>query len=542
MAGRVAVIGAGCSGLTCIKCCLDEGLEPVCFESSDDIGGLWRFKETPEAERSSMYRSLVVNTSKEMMCFSDFPIPAHYPNYMHHSKLMNYLRMYAEHFDLLKYIHFQTTVLSVRQRHDFSHTGQWEVVIENRDGHKETQVFDGVLVCSGIFTHPVTPLSAFPGIDTFPGKCCHSWEYKDPNSFRGKRVVVIGNGNSAGDIAVEISRVAESTFLSMREGAWVVSRLSTGGLPLDMNISTRLNYLLLRVLPNSLLNWALERLYNQKYNHRLYGLQPRHRILNRVPIVNDDLPGRILQGAVQLKPNVQEFQGSTVVFDNETIEDRIDAVVFCTGYKPSFPFLLHSKNINPDKEMSLYKRVFPLYLEKPTLAFIGFLTATGPLMPIMEMQARWATRIFRGLNHLPAVSVMKKVTEKTWKANLQRFSCAKTSALIVDFITYLDSVAQEISVRPNLLWLLLSDPRLGFRVLFGPCTSYQFRLFGPGKWAGARQAILSQWERVAEPFKTRPVPEHKSCGFHYWLILAGGMMLTFALVELQKRNKPFFSI
>ncbi|KAB5539742.1 hypothetical protein PHYPO_G00092660 [Pangasianodon hypophthalmus] len=493
MARHVAVIGGGSSGLTCIKCCLDEGLEPVCFESSNDIGGLWRFKETPEPERSSMYRSLVVNTSKEMMCFSDFPMPAHYPNYMHHSMLLNYLRLYAEHFDLLKYIHFQTTVLSVRQRHDFSHTGQWEVITEDRDGHKETHVFDGVLVCSGSFTHPVTPLSAFPGIDTFPGKCCHSWEYKDPHSFNGKRVVVIGIGNSGGDIAVEISRVTERTFLSMRGGAWVVSRLSTGGLPLDMNMISRLSALLLQVFPRALLSWAVERFYNQKYNHRLYGLQPSHRMLDQRPIINDELPGRILQGALQVKPNVREFRGSTVVFDNEAIEDGIDAVIFCTGYKASFPFLLSSKNNDPVGEVSLYRRVFPLFLEHPTLAFIGY-------------------------------------------------SCPKKATLEVDYIPYLDSIAQEIGVRPNLLWLFLTDPGLGLRVLFGPCTPYQFRLCGPGQWDGARQAIFTQWERVAQPFKTRPIPEHKTSGLHYWLSLAGGVMLIFALIQLQKRNKLFFSV
>ncbi|XP_017311640.1 flavin-containing monooxygenase 5 isoform X1 [Ictalurus punctatus] len=537
MARRVAVIGGGCSGLTCIKCCLDEGLEPVCFESSDDIGGLWRFKETPEAERSSMYRSLVVNTSKEMMCFSDFPMPAHYPNYMHHSMFLNYLRLYAEHFDLLKYIHFQTTVLSVRQRHDFSHTGQWEVVTENRDGHKETQVFDGVFVCSGSFTHPVTPLSAFPGIDTFPGKCCHSWEYKDPHPFHGKRVVVIGIGNSGGDIAVEISRVAERTFLSTRDGAWIVSRSSTRGLPLDMQL-TRLNSLLMQVLPRPLLNWALERLYNQKFNHRLYGLQPSH---SQPPVTNDDLPERILQGALQVKPNVREFRGSTVVFDDEAVEDGIDAVVFCTGYRASFPFLLSSENNNPVGEVSLYRRVFPLYIERPTLAFVGLLTSFGPLMPIMEMQARWATRVFAGLNQLPPLSIMHKITEKDWKANMKRYSCPKKAVHFVDYIPYLDSIAREIGVHPNCLWLFLTDPGLGLRVLFGPCTPYQFRLHGPGQWDGARQAILTQWERVAQPFKTRPIPEHKTSGLRYWLSLAGGVMVIFALIELQKRNKPFFS-
>uniref|UniRef100_A0A8C0IW36 Flavin-containing monooxygenase n=1 Tax=Chelonoidis abingdonii TaxID=106734 RepID=A0A8C0IW36_CHEAB len=104
---RVAVIGAGVCGLSSIKCCLDEGLEPTCFERSSDIGGLWRFEENPEEGRASIYKSVIINTSKEMMCFSDFPIPANFPNYMHNSKIMEYLRMYADHFDLLKYIRFK---------------------------------------------------------------------------------------------------------------------------------------------------------------------------------------------------------------------------------------------------------------------------------------------------------------------------------------------------------------------------------------------------------------------------------------------------
>ncbi|XP_060772055.1 flavin-containing monooxygenase 5-like [Neoarius graeffei] len=540
MARRVAVIGAGCAGLTSIKCCLDEGLEPVCFDSSDDIGGLWRFKETLETERSSMYRSLVVNTSKEMMCFSDFPMPAHFPNYMQHFMMLKYLRLYAEHFDLLKYIRLQTTVLNVSQRHDFSRTGQWEVVTENKDGHKETQVFDGVLVCSGCFTHPITPLSAFPGIDTFPGKCSHSWEYKDSQPFHGKKVVVIGTGNSSGDLAVEISRVAEKTFLSMREGTWVVGRMSTGGLPMDMSMLTRMNTLLLEVLPRDFLNSAVENFFNKKYDHRLYRLQSTHRILDQQPIINDELPGRILQGAVQLKPNVREFRGSTVVFENEAIEDGIDAVVFCTGYKPSFPFLVFSKDNDPVGEVSLYKRVFPLFLERPTLAFIGLLYPLGPLMPIMEMQARWATQVFAGLKQLPPREKMLKITEKDFKENLKRYGCPKKAVLNIDYLPYLDLIAQEVGARPNLLWLFLTDPGLGLRVLFGPCTPYQFRLCGPGKWDGARQAILTQWERVTQPFKTRPVPELKtSSGLRYWLILAGGLMLMFVLLELQKRSDLF---
>lgn len=146
MTRRVAVIGGGSSGLVCIKCCLDEGLEPICFESSDDIGGLWRFKvgsqthsmqviwkmskkakmnmfthpiclslqENPESDRASIYHSVIINTSKEMMCFSDYPIPAHFPNYMHNSLIMDYFRMYADHFQLIKYIRFNVRRLISR--------------------------------------------------------------------------------------------------------------------------------------------------------------------------------------------------------------------------------------------------------------------------------------------------------------------------------------------------------------------------------------------------------------------------------------------
>ncbi|KAM9435821.1 flavin-containing monooxygenase 5-like isoform 2-T2 [Clarias gariepinus] len=538
MARRIAVIGGGSAGLTSIKCCLDEGLDPICFESSDDIGGLWMFKEKPEPERSSLYRSLAINTSKEMTCFSDFPMPGHYPNYFDHSMMLNYLRLYAEHFDLLKYINFQTTVGSVKQRHD---TGQWEVLTEKRNGHKETHVFDGVLVCSGSSIHPFTPRSAFPGIDTFPGKCCHSWEYKDPHSFHGKKVVVIGSGNSAGDISVEISRVAEKTFLSMRDGAWVVSRVSTCGLPLDMNRTKRLNNILMQVIPHALLNWAVERVYNEKYDHKLYGLQPTYRIHKQRRMVNDELPARILQGAVQVKPNVREFRGSTVVFDNGAVEDGIDAVIFCTGYKPGFSFLISAKEMDHVGEMSLYKKVFPLVLERPTLAVIGLISGPGAMMPMMEMQARWATRVFAGLNQLPSVPIRLKIYEKDQKANMRRCFCPN-APLQVDFILYMDSIAREIGVRPNLLWLFLTDPSLGGRVLFGPCTPYQFRLCGPGQWAGARQAILSQWERVYQPLKTRPIPEDKTSGMLFWLGMAGGVVLIFALFILQERDKPFFSI
>nr|XP_040040712.1 flavin-containing monooxygenase 5-like [Gasterosteus aculeatus aculeatus]XP_040040713.1 flavin-containing monooxygenase 5-like [Gasterosteus aculeatus aculeatus] len=553
---RVAVVGAGGSGLTSIKACVEDGLEPVCFESSDDIGGLWNFKEAPVPQRSSIYRSLVVNTSKEMMCFSDFPMPADYPNFMHHPRLLEYLRLYAERFQLLRHVRFQTTVKSVKQRPDFCTSGQWDVVT-SRDGEEEGHVFDAVLVCSGHYTHPASPLLHLPGYETFSGRCLHSWDYKDGDAFRGKRVVVVGIGNSGGDIAVEISRSAEQTFLSTRRGSWVMGRMSRGGLPFDMTLITRLNNTLMQLLPESLLNWTVERELNGRYDHRLYGLEPRHRILDRRPLINDDLPGRILQGALQMRAHLRGFTQSGVRFEDGSVEENIDTVVFCTGYDGNFPFLPPALSGGPNEDLVLYKSLFPPSLSPPTLAVTGIFQTKGPILPLVEMQARWAVKVFSGVSRLPPEEEMLEVVQCEKRRNMKRWAapsspnthrsgrvasvcgeddlsdpCPRKAALQVDYIPYLDFMAEEVGVRPDLLKLLLTDPGLWVRVFFGPCTPYQYRLRGPGRWAGARQAILTQWERVARPFRTRPVPgpEDGPARFPPWrwmLVLAGAVMAVF---------------
>ncbi|CAL8254753.1 unnamed protein product [Merluccius merluccius] len=520
MVRRVLVIGAGTSGLVCIKTCLDEGLEPVCFERSDDVGGLWRFEESCESERTSIYRSLVTNTSKEMMCFSDFPMPAEYPNYLHNAQLLQYYRLYADHFDLRRHIRFRTTVVSVRQTPDFPVTGQWEIETEGNLGQRETHIFDAVIVSTGHYTQPHLPLHDFPGIESFDGKYFHSWEYRNADGLQGKRVVVIGIGNSGGDIAVDISRVAERVYLSSRSGAWVVSRVGEGGLPADLVQTSRFD-LLLAGLPSLWNTKPFEAELNRRFDHSLYGLQPRHGFFAQIPLVNDELPGRIISGRVQMKPNVKEFCGSSVVFVDGSVLDKVDVVVFATGYNYSFPFLPPDLQAKSGHRLRLFRHVFPPGLSRPTLAVVGFIHALGAINPMAEMQARWATRVFKGLMALPTEAAMLQDIEKDTVAMHQSFNCSKRSPLQVGYIPYMDSLAALIGVRPNILWLLLKDIRLGLQVFLGPCTPYQFRLSGPGQWAGARKTILTQWERVTQPFRTRvvPVPE-PSHGHKLRLMLA----------------------
>uniref|UniRef100_A0A8C2UEK6 Flavin-containing monooxygenase n=1 Tax=Coturnix japonica TaxID=93934 RepID=A0A8C2UEK6_COTJA len=475
MVRRVAVIGAGISGLAATKCCLEEGLEPICFESSEDIGGLWRIAVS---ERVSVYHSIISNTSKEMSCFSDFPFPEDFPSFLTHSLFLEYLRMYAQHFQLLKHIRFKTTVISVRKRPDFAISGQWDVVTET-EGIQESHVFDAVMVCTGNFQTPHLPLASFPGIETcFRGQYFHSLEYKDVAAFRGKRVLVVGLGNTACDIAVDMSHVAAKVFLSARSSTWIFSRLANHGFPWDMVTNTRFKHLLEWLLPSAVMRkikiWKL----NSWFNHEIYSLASARR---HTPLAS--LPSTTLVG----KSNVKEFTETSAIFEDGTTEENIDVVIFATGYNFSFPFLEESVRNSLKSNSTLYKCVFPPQLERPTLAVIGLIKLTGSVMVGAEIQARWAAGVFAGACKLPPSSKMM----------------AEVSKNQFNFISYTSEIASYAGVKPNMLWLLLTDPRLALAVFFGPCTSYQYRLTGRGQWSGARAAILTQWQRVLKPLRTR---------------------------------------
>uniref|UniRef100_G3RYN9 Flavin-containing monooxygenase n=1 Tax=Gorilla gorilla gorilla TaxID=9595 RepID=G3RYN9_GORGO len=501
---RIAVIGAGISGLGAIKCCLDEDLEPTCFERNDDIGKQRNAKENCP-KMPSIYKSVTINTSKEMMCFSDFPVPDHFPNYMHNSKLMDYFRTYATHFGLLNYIRFKTEVQSVRKHPDFSINGQWDVVVETEE-KQETLVFGGVLVCGGHHTDPYLPLQSFPGIEKFEGCYFHSREYKSPEDFSGKRIIVIGIGNSGVDIAVELSRVAKQVFFSTRRGSWILHRVWDNGYPTDSSFFTRFNSFLQKILTTTQINNQLEKIMNSRFNHVHCGLQPQHRALSQHPTVSDDLPNHIISGKVQVKPSVKEFTETDAIFEDGTVEENIDVVIFATGYSFSFSFLDGLIKIT-NNEVSLYKLMFPSDLEKPTLAVISLIQPLGIILPIAELQSRWATRVFKGLIKLPSAENMMADIAQRKRAMEKRYVKTPHHTIQVDHIEYMDEIAMLAGVKPNLLFLFLSDPKLAMEVFFGPCTPYQYHLHGPGKWDGARRAILTQRERIIKPLRTRITSE-----------------------------------
>ncbi|WAR12662.1 FMO5-like protein [Mya arenaria] len=178
---KLLVIGAGASDLTAIKRCLDEGLEPVCFERSSYVGGLWHYTDEVEEGQACVMKSTVANTSKEMMCYSDFPIPAEFAMYMRNTKVM-----------------------SVKPSK--SGKGKWDVVSKSNgsaDTHFHT--YEAVLVCTG--NHSDKNIPDFPWLDKFMGKIIHTHDFKDFHDYEDKHVLVIGIGNSGVYVATELSKV-----------------------------------------------------------------------------------------------------------------------------------------------------------------------------------------------------------------------------------------------------------------------------------------------------------------------------------------------
>ncbi|XP_064615988.1 flavin-containing monooxygenase 5-like [Liolophura sinensis] len=520
MAKRVAVIGAGASGLTAIKCCLDEKLEVVCFERTDDIGGLWNYTEEARKGQACVMKSTVINTSKEMMAYSDFPIPKEYSIFMHNTYVKKYFQLYAENFDLLKHIRFNSEVMYVKQASDFAQTGRWEMEVQDVVNQtKTTEYFDGLLICTG--HHADMHLPTFQGQEKFKGQILHSHDYKDMKGYENKRIVIIGIGNSGGDMAVELSRVSK-VFLSTRRGAWVLNRVGDKGIPADMNVAfSRLGSAIFDLLPMSVKEMLVQNILNNRFDHERFALKPQHSFFGQHPTVNDDLPNRIVCGAVTIKPNVRCITETGIEFDDGTFEENIDVIVLATGYIFGFPFMDKSVIDVKNNRVELFKYMFPPELEKPTCAVIGCFQPLGAIMPISEMQCRLATQVFKGITKLPTRGEMWFDIKKKEVAMAKRYVASQRHTIQVDFVPIMDELAELVGCKPDFKELFKTDPKLAWKCLTGPCTPYQFRLMGRHKWPGARDAIFTQWDRTFHPLKTRPVmvtTKQKSL-FRYFFIL-----------------------
>ncbi len=343
------IIGGGCSGLTTAKALTERGLEFDWFEASDHLGGLW----AAEGDGSAAYRNLHINTSRERMEFSDFPMPTSYPDFPARSHIGEYFNAYADRFGLRERVTLETRVEQVEPGDE----RRWAVTLAGG----ETRAYDAVVVANGHHWDPRWPEPAYPG--EFAGEQMHAHAYLDNEQLRDRQVLVVGMGNSAMDIATDASFVAAHTLVSARRGAWVLPKYLFGK-PFDqVGVSPLTGY-----LPWRMRQRTIEAIYRVAVGKpQDYGLpKPDHRIGDAHPTVSADFLNRVGHGEIDMRGPIESLDGERVRFADGRSE-AVDLIVYCTGYKVTFPFFDPALVSAPDNDLPLYRRLFHPRARRPLL-------------------------------------------------------------------------------------------------------------------------------------------------------------------------------
>jgi hypothetical protein len=382
---RVCVIGAGPSGIAAARNCVEFGIDVVVFERGDKVGGNWVFNAT--SGHSSVYDNTHNISSKAWSEYEDFPMPAGYPEYPRHDQLQSYFESYAKHFSVYEHIRFRHTVTHVTREAD----GRWRVQYLDDKQSEHGDTFDALMVANGHHWDPRYP--EYPG--KFTGKFMHSHDFKRAtDDWRGKRVLVIGAGNSACDVAVETARLASKVCLSMRRPQWFLPKFLFG-VPVDV-YAARFGWVPTR-LRQRLFGITLKLLQGSYKN---YGLPaPTRPAGTQHPTLNSDLLDFIRHGRVKPCPAVKALHGDDVEFDDGTRE-AFDIICACTGFWISFPFFDKSfVDFRNAERVPLYRLM--MHAQYPNLYFIGLFQPLGCIWPLADYQAKLACAEIVGRYHRP---------------------------------------------------------------------------------------------------------------------------------------------
>jgi hypothetical protein len=334
---RYCIIGAGASGLAVAKAFAERGIPFDCFEAEADVGGIWN-PESPHA----VYGSTYFNSSKKMSRYADFDFPEGLPHYISAAEAEDYLRSFARTFGLYDRITFNASVTKA-ERVD----GRWRIQIE---GETAPRVYDGLVVANGHHWDPNWP--SYPG--QFDGEILHSHDVKSKAQLEGKRVLVVGAGNSAVDILDDAAHEGSRPVHSMRRSYYFFPKLVLGK-PTDAFIDKTSRAPLPRSVMRYLYWWGLRITVGSHWKYNLPA--PDHKLFEAHPTACTLYLDHIVHGRIITKPGIERLDGRRVHFADGT-DEEFDLIVYATGFRPSFPFMDKSLILDEQGRSQLFIHTF----------------------------------------------------------------------------------------------------------------------------------------------------------------------------------------
>ncbi|MEM5542433.1 NAD(P)-binding domain-containing protein [Sulfitobacter sp. AS92] len=375
--GRLALIGAGPMGLATAKLLVEHAVPFQGFELNSDVGGLWDI----DAPRSTMYETAHLISSKKMTEFADFPMREDVAEYPSHREMRRYFQDFAAHFDLNKHYHFGAEVVSCTPLG--GPDDGWRIVWRN-DAGEHVEDFAGLLIANGTLAEPNMP--TFKG--TFTGEMIHSSDYRRPTQFSGKRVLVIGAGNSGCDIAVDAIHHGASCDLSMRRGYYFVPKYVFGKPADTMGGAIKLPMTLKRIVDGTILKWFVGD--PQKYGFP----KPDYKLYESHPVVNSLVLYHAGHGDLSIRPDIDRFDGKTVHFKDGTQTDY-NMILAATGYKLDYPFIEDTLLNWQGNAPHLYLNC--MHPERDDIFVLGMVEASGLGWQGRHEQAEMVVRYIKGL-------------------------------------------------------------------------------------------------------------------------------------------------
>lgn len=409
------VVGAGSAGIAALKTLRDRGLDAVAVDAADRIGGRWVNKDPSIGPIS--YRTLHSNTSRDALAYADLPAPRHLPVFPSAVQVGEYCQAYVDKFGLHDRIHLGERVVEATRGPD-----GWTV-----ETTKGTRMVGAIVVATGPFGKPRMPEPALPGLAGFGGEVMHVHDYRGPSQLEGKRVVVVGVGTSAVDLACDAAEHADVALHSMRRGAWFLPEILFGR-PAD------------RYRPPVPLSWKARRaLFARAAAAQLgplasYGIaHPGHGYGEVHPLRSGRLLSHLAHGNLATRPSLAGFAGSKVEYVDGRADDA-DLVIFCTGWLVEHPWLPPEFQGTDGSGPSLLSRIF--HPAAPDLAFVGLIDAGTVAMPIAEMQGRVIADHLCGDYHPVSADERPERIAEEEAISRERFPAARRVRLQVDPVDY----------------------------------------------------------------------------------------------------------